>query len=107
MAELRRDERRIKGGAEFPVVGERRREAGEQRAPHDIDRDAIGEAEEEHLRNRRRHPPRGLCAADHRTEMVEQRPRHMVEHPDRKSTRELQSLMRLSYAVFCLKKKIK
>src|SRR3546814_7275172 len=25
--------------------------------------------------------------------------------PDRKSTRELQSLMRISYAVFCLKKK--
>src|SRR3546814_6659866 len=27
--------------------------------------------------------------------------------PDRKSTRELQSLMRISYAVFCLKKKKK
>src|SRR3546814_6047455 len=28
-------------------------------------------------------------------------------HPDRKSTSELQSLMRISYAVFCLKKKNK
>src|SRR3546814_4980240 len=28
-------------------------------------------------------------------------------HGDRKSTRELQSLMRISYAVFCLKKKTK
>src|SRR3546814_7821892 len=27
--------------------------------------------------------------------------------PDRKSTRLIQSLMRISYAVFCLKKKIK
>src|SRR3546814_5115441 len=98
-----------------------------------MDRDAIGEAEEEHLRNRRRHPPRGLCAADQRQEMVEQRPRHMVEHPARalgivarvaqqetrhrvvgkvdvderrseEHTSELQSLMRISYAGFFLKK---
>src|SRR3546814_14148508 len=32
---------------------------------------------------------------------------HVLQEPeeDRKSTRELQSLMRISYAVFCLKKK--
>src|SRR3546814_9048023 len=31
--------------------------------------------------------------------------RHPARGVDRKSTRELQSLMRISYAVFCLKKK--
>src|SRR3546814_1092729 len=31
----------------------------------------------------------------------------VAEHTDRKSTSELQSLMRISYAVFCLKKKKK
>src|SRR3546814_10277987 len=41
----------------------------------------------------------------HRAEDVEPRPDDMVEHRSEEHTSELQSLMRISYAVFCLKKK--
>src|SRR3546814_4017740 len=40
----------------------------------------------------------------HREEITE-KAHAMLKGEDRKSTRELQSLMRISYAVFCLKKK--
>src|SRR3546814_10659937 len=49
-------------------------------------------------------PTRHKRAADHRSGLFRRRP-----HGDRRSkehTSELQSLMRISYAVFCLKKKI-
>src|SRR3546814_5227894 len=43
----------------------------------------------------------------HITERKKGKPQKATRLEDRKSTRELQSLLRLSYAVFCLKKKKK
>src|SRR3546814_2962957 len=54
------------------------------------------------------HPPRGV-ALDQRDAAIDP-PRATGGHDDRRSeehTSELQSLMRISYAVFCLKKKNK
>src|SRR3546814_3893347 len=59
----------------------------------------------EYFKRARAAKPVSQCCrvADAPQRQIGAQPRH--QSADRKSTRELQSLMRISYAVFCLKKK--
>src|SRR3546814_9745507 len=88
------------------VVGAQDQEAEHER--HDPHRDEENQFKPEHL------PPRALGefaaaaeGAEHPGAFLDQRRRDDRPHAERSEehTSELQSLMRLSYAVFCLKKK--
>src|SRR3546814_7971049 len=92
----------LSAGAERPVRSRsaipRRRARRSPARP-----DAPGEADARRSRARAADPQRRLLQRNRRQLGVRGRPRRRSEE----HTSELQSLMRISYAVFCLKKKIR
>src|SRR3546814_3462343 len=69
--------------------------------------DRAADRQQQHLRQRMRHTPRIARVLDLRKMLQKRSQPRLLRERSEEHTSELQSLMRISYAVFCLKKKTK